>query len=105
MNSSGKSLVIPQKVAKTWTKFGLKLWVDSTGFELKWNKRRIRYSKLEGACGAGNNGILTKAPAGFEPAYGGFADLCLTTWLCRRICISYNIKILYKNLPLSKLFD
>ncbi|MEM7716461.1 MAG: hypothetical protein AAF349_23305 [Cyanobacteria bacterium P01_A01_bin.68] len=53
----------------------LKLWVDSTQFDLKWNKRRIRSSKLEGACGAGNNGILTKATAGFEPADGGFADL------------------------------
>ena len=25
-----------------------------------------------------------KAAPGFEPGNGGFADLCLTTWLCRR---------------------
>ena len=26
-----------------------------------------------------------EAPPGFEPGNKGFADLCLTTWLCRRI--------------------
>ena len=26
----------------------------------------------------------TEAAPGFEPGNGGFADLCLTTWLCRR---------------------
>src|SRR5262249_19026321 len=25
-----------------------------------------------------------EAAPGFEPGNGGFADLCLTTWLCRR---------------------
>jgi hypothetical protein len=25
-----------------------------------------------------------KAAIGFEPMNGGFADLCLTTWLCRQ---------------------
>ena len=25
-----------------------------------------------------------KAAPGFEPGNGGFADLCLTTWLCRQ---------------------
>ncbi len=29
------------------------------------------------------NGTVTKAAPGFEPGNGGFADLCLTTWLCR----------------------
>jgi hypothetical protein len=31
-------------------------------------------------------GVLRKkleAASGFEPENGGFADLCLTTWLCR----------------------
>jgi hypothetical protein len=27
---------------------------------------------------------LTEAPVGIEPTNGGFADLCLTTWLRRR---------------------
>ena len=27
---------------------------------------------------------LLEAASGFEPEYGGFADLCLTTWLCRQ---------------------
>ena len=30
------------------------------------------------------SGVLSKAPAGFEPAYKGFADLRLTAWLWRR---------------------
>ena len=33
--------------------------------------------------GANDEGGI-KAPAGIEPASGGFADLCLTTWLRRR---------------------
>jgi hypothetical protein len=28
--------------------------------------------------------LFLKATAGFEPANGGFADLCLTTWLRRQ---------------------
>ena len=27
---------------------------------------------------------FTEAPVGIEPTNGGFADLCLTTWLRRR---------------------
>jgi hypothetical protein len=28
--------------------------------------------------------LFSKATTGFEPVNGGFADLCLTTWLRRR---------------------
>ncbi len=28
--------------------------------------------------------LLFQAASGFEPENEGFADLCLTTWLCRR---------------------
>ena len=28
--------------------------------------------------------MRAEAAPGFEPGNGGFADLCLTTWLCRR---------------------
>ncbi len=31
---------------------------------------------------SGKKGV--KAAPGFEPGNGGFADLCLTTWLCRQ---------------------
>ncbi len=34
-----------------------------------------------------NTCIFSKATPGFEPGDGGFADLCLTTWLCRQNCV------------------
>ena len=30
--------------------------------------------------------MRAEAAPGFEPGNGGFADLCLTTWLCRQRC-------------------
>ena len=32
-----------------------------------------------------NKGSLMEATPGFEPGDKGFADLCLTTWLCRHM--------------------
>jgi hypothetical protein len=40
-------------------------------------KKRLAYSA--------NPLILLEAATGFEPVYNGFADRCLTTWLCRPI--------------------
>ena len=30
---------------------------------------------------------MLEAASGFEPENGGFADLCLTTWLCRQVIL------------------
>ena len=45
-------------------------------------------------------GDFLEATAGFEPANGGFADLCLTTWLRRhKIAIGISIaKLSYHDL-------
>ena len=34
---------------------------------------------------------FTEAPVGIEPTNGGFADLCLTTWLRRRMLRANNL--------------
>ena len=34
-----------------------------------------------GSCLRTRSGRIEEAPGGFEPPNGGFADLCLTTWL------------------------
>src|SRR5262249_31571106 len=36
------------------------------------------------AVGSVGRKMRAEAAPGFEPGNGGFADLCLTTWLCRR---------------------
>ena len=44
----------------------------------------------------------TKAAPGFEPGNGGFADLCLTTWLCRRKrCANVGRVAPYQGFPKS----
>jgi hypothetical protein len=43
-------------------------------------------------------GFYAEATAGFEPANGGFADLCLTTWLRRRER-NGELLIVYFQLP------
>ncbi len=39
----------------------------------------------------------TKAAPRFELGNGGFADLCLTTWLCRRLVHLFDILALILN--------
>ena len=43
---------------------------------------------------------ILKAAPGFEPGNGGFADLCLTTWLYRRFS-EFRDECYYKLTPLS----
>ena len=44
-----------------------------------------RASRTESGHTDSGNPCATEAPGGFEPPNGGFADLCLTTWLRRRM--------------------
>ena len=37
-----------------------------------------------------------EAATGFEPVYNGFADRCLTTWLCRQEKQSDRINRMYR---------
>ena len=41
--------------------------------------------------------INLEAATGFEPAHQGFADPCLTTWLCRRVFLNVLRFALMKN--------
>ncbi|VTR68239.1 hypothetical protein DESC_70079 [Desulfosarcina cetonica] len=60
--------------------------------ESLWGRGELRQAlKAEAPqlpCGASKMGSnyfkqMMEAASGFEPENGGFADLCLTTWLCR----------------------
>src|SRR6476659_3462700 len=44
---------------------------------------------MDTSIGGPNSLSITEAPAGIETTNGGFADLCLTTWLRRRGRRSY----------------
>ena len=49
--------------------------------------------------------FFMEASPGFEPGHKGFADLCLTTWLCRRVGADYGVRTRYLDLGKVALYQ
>ena len=50
-----------------------------------------------GTCFRSGFNVELEAPSGFEPENGGFADLCLTTWLRRPVGKDHQTARLWKG--------
>src|SRR5919107_2546245 len=74
---------------KNWSRAGLRSVMTHN------RRRRDAQTSAEKQKGLHRGGPkylwLTEAPVGIEPTNGGFADLCLTTWLRRRMLWANNL--------------